>query len=176
MNTLRELSRDEARTLFRDHPHLCGMWDKMPELTTPWLRRKPDRSMLKWGCDPKRKSRGISIIIDETRYPIGFTGYWIDEAIPETARLCWTGIIKEKRRQGYGEKAINEIIAIIQKDTPIIRYLSESYPISNGPVAAWFARLGFQPWDDPEKNGLGIRHIKTVSVRKEIHHDHRTSN
>jgi hypothetical protein len=165
---LKEISREEAKTFFKTYPQLQGMWDGLTKI--PFgnliLRLNADRSIIRWGYNQVKQ--GHPFIIQAGSEPIGFTGYWIDPNFPDTIRMWWTGIIPPYRGKGYAEKANQELRSLLSSYEPQGIWLSESCPQGDKKRIRWFQKLGYQLWDDPDKDGLGIWFVKTVSLRIKI--------
>ena len=172
---LRQIDWKEALAFYDLHPQLHDMWARysLGGFLKHYLRWKVDDHVVRWGQqhgNDEGETNSVLLVIEKSGKSVGFTGYFCDDRTPkDTVRMRWTGIqglvAKDPTVGSAAVALLCEHLAAKNKDW---MYLSESCPWFCRGLRKWFAKNGFKPWDDPDKNGIGIPLIRTVSLRRRI--------
>ena len=88
----------------------------------------------------------VNFIVYENDMPIGITGYYFDEKLPEHVFINWFGVLSEYRRKGYGYQIIEWLIKECKK-LPVKYLTTYTDKIVNAASVRLYKRLGFSVRD-----------------------------
>ena len=171
MLALRSINHEEAQSFFKIHPQLRDMWRRyyFNFMVKLYFRWKVEAHVSCWGRGEEKEEPAEIFVIEKDGEGIGFTGYFRTNPCPaDTLRLRWTAVVESAQGHNYAAGALKLLCDHIHRKYPEIQWLSESCPAFAKALRRWFRQNGFEEWDDPDKNGIGIPFVRTVSLRRRV--------